>query len=260
MKKNVYLTILTIITVFCIIFGSVYHILGWGFSFLDVLFDLPHFSFDKDSAGPLSDSGEIELDDFTSIDADVYVMDLTIESADRASISFSGHSKLKPKYEVKNGTLFLTQNNFRNMWGSKKCSVTITVPEDQYCDRFDIQMDVGNIDIMDTDGETLELSADVGDIDITGCSFHNMDIQSDVGDIDVDNCDFLAVNIDCSVGDICVNSAAGLSDYYIDLSTSFGDVEYNGREYHRSYSQNGSVNGQEVVISNDTGDVELSDR
>lgn len=260
MRKNVYLTILTIITVFCIIIGSVYHILGWGFSFLDALFDLPHFSFEKESAGPLSDSGEIELDDFTSIDADVYVMDLTIESADRASISFSGHSKLKPKYEVKNGTLILTQGNFRNMWGNKKCSVTVTVPYDQFCDMLDIRMDVGNIDITDIGGETLELSADVGDIDISSCSFHSMDVQSDVGDIDVDHCDFLAMNIDCSVGDICVNSAADLSDYYIDISTSFGDVEYNDREYHRSFSQNGSANGQEVVISNDTGDVELSDR
>lgn len=261
MKKNLYLTILTIVTVCCIIFGSVYHILGWGLSFLDMIFDSPRFSTEKESAGALVKSDLIELDDFTSIDADIYVMDLNIESGDRASISYSCSSKLKPKYNVEDGTLYLTQNSIRNSWwGNKKCTVTVTVPSDQYYELFDINADVGDIDIADINGKKLALSAAVGDIDITGCTFDDIDVQADVGDVDVNDCEFSRLAIDNSVGDISVFSAIRLSDYAIDMSTSIGEVEFNGHDYRRSYSQNGQSSDRSVTLNNDTGDIELYDR
>lgn len=261
MKKNLYLTILTIVTVCCIIFGSVYHILGWGLSFLDALFDSPHFSSERESAGSTVKSDRIELDDFTSIDADVNVMDLNIEAGDRAAISYSCSSKLKPKYRVEDGTLYLTQNSVRTTWwGNNKCSVTVTVPAGQYYELFDINADVGDVDIANISGSQLVLSADVGDIDITRCTFGDIDIQADVGDVDVRDCEFSVLGIDNSVGDICVVSAISLSDYAIDMSTSIGEVEFNGRDCRRSYSQDGASAKQSVTLSNDTGDIELSDR
>lgn len=260
MKKNVYLTILTIVTVFCIIIGSVYHILGWGFSFLDRIFDYPFFSSEKKSAGSLIQSGVIELDDFTSISADVNVMDLNIEPGNAATIDYSCNSRLEPKYNVKNDTLYLTQGSVHNLWGNKKCTVTITVPNDQYYELFDISADVGDVDIQNISGQKLSLDADVGDIDIERCSFDDVDIQADVGDVDVDNCEFLVLSIDNSVGDIYVASAVSLSNYYIDMDTSIGEVEFNGQDYRRSYSQNGASDDLRVTLNNDTGDIDLTDR
>ena len=46
MKKNVYLIILTLVTVICIIGGTCYHLVGWGVSFLS---HLPFASFYSDS-------------------------------------------------------------------------------------------------------------------------------------------------------------------------------------------------------------------
>lgn len=263
MKKNLYLTVLTIVTVFCIIIGSVYHIVGWGFNFFDGLFDFVdgYDSSSKKDAGPLVKSGTIELDDFTSIDADVSVMNLTIEPGDQATITYSGNSKLKPKYRVDNGTLILTQNSVHNMWwGNKKCNVTITVSADQYCELFDISADVGDININRISGEQLFLNADVGDIDVERCTFEAIDIQADVGDVEMEHCDFYLLNIDNSIGNIDVVSANDLSDYYIEMDTSIGEVTFNDHDYRRSYEQPGSSSDRKITLYNDTGDIRLSDR
>lgn len=58
MKKNVYLIILTLVTVICIIGGTCYHLVGWGVSFLS---HLPFASFYSDSDDTES-SGTITLD------------------------------------------------------------------------------------------------------------------------------------------------------------------------------------------------------
>lgn len=262
MKKNVYLTILTIVTVFCIIIGSVYHIVGWGFHFLDFLFDFTddYDSYQKKNAGPLVQSDAVGLDAFTSIDADVSVMSLTIKPGEEASISYSGNSRLKPKYRVEDNTLFLTQGSVRNWWGNKKCNVTVTVPSDQYFELFDITSDVGDIYIDGITGKELSLSADVGDIDLERCSFENVDIQADIGDVDLENCEFYVLNIQNDVGDIDVSSSADLSAYAVDMETSIGEVSFNGRDYRRSYEQDGTVSGREITLSNETGDIDLSDR
>jgi len=80
---------------------------------------------DKERPGSLSSKGT-QLDEFTSISADVSIMDIDIVSGDEYSISYSAHEKLVPKFEVKNSCLEITQKP-KKLWGNKTCSVTITV-------------------------------------------------------------------------------------------------------------------------------------
>lgn len=256
MKKNIYLTILVIITVFCIICGSVYHIVGWGVSLFDNIFT---DSSNKESAGPTITSDGTALEDFTSVSVDVNVMSLTIEPGDTASISYRCSSKLKPDYYVEDDTLYITQKGKRiKFWGSTKCSVTLTLPDDQYYKLLDITAEVGDINIKDLNGENILLNASVGDINIENCEFEDIDIQASVGDVDIEKCSFLLLDIDNSVGDIDVSSRTDLSDYYISMSTSIGEVEVNDHYFRRSYSQDGISKQKSVTLSNSTGDIELS--
>lgn len=260
MKKNVYLTILVVITVFCIICGSVWHVVGWGFSLFE---DVADQIFDSDSksesAGPTISSHPVALDEFTAISVDVRVMSLTIEPGDEASISYRCSKKLTPDYYVDGGTLYITQSGKGpTWWGSSKCSVTLTVPADQYYTMLEITADVGDINIKGLSGEAMQMNADVGDINIKNCEFADMDIQADVGDVDVTKCAFQLLAIDNSVGDIEVSSIDDLSDYYIDMSTSIGEVEVNDHSFRRSYTQDGSSKQKSITLTNDTGDIELS--
>ncbi|MCM1106796.1 MAG: DUF4097 domain-containing protein [Blautia sp.] len=259
MKKSVYLTILTVVTVICIIAGSCYHIIGWGVDLMENIFDTPFWSSgeEKQDAGPvITDANGLE--DFSAISVDASVMSLTIQPGETASISYKGNKKLAPTYEVSGNELIVTQNaKINKFWGNKKCNVTITVPRDSFYDCIEISSDVGDIDLSRLQGNVLKLETAVGDIDIEDCSFENMEINADVGDVDIEKCSFTTIETNASVGDIDVESAQDLSDYTIDLSTDIGEVSVNDRDYRRSYEQEG-VSGKSVSLYNSTGDISLS--
>ena len=103
MKKNVYLIILTLVTVICIIGGTCYHLVGWGVSFLS---HLPFASFysdsdDTESSGTTLSTGTVLLPSFNTVKIDSKVMNLSIEKGDDYSIQCDTTEKLNPKYEIK---------------------------------------------------------------------------------------------------------------------------------------------------------------
>ena len=84
MKKNVYLIILTLVTVICIIGGTCYHLVGWGVSFLS---HLPFASFysdsdDTESSGTTLSTGTVLLPSFNTVKIDSKVMNLSIEKGE----------------------------------------------------------------------------------------------------------------------------------------------------------------------------------
>lgn len=253
MKKNIYLIILAVVTVFCIIFGSCYHIVGWGVKFVNKF--LPFVSSEKIVEWSETDSGDIQLDDFTAVSVDASVMGLTIRPGEHTAISYRCTSNLEPHYEVKNNTLFITQKTVKH-FGKNKCSVTLTVPSDISYSKIDIDLAVGDIDIKDLNGEDLRVNANVGDLDLTNLCFNKIELETNVSDVDIENCLFDQLDVDANVGDIDVESTEDLSDYSIDLSTSIGAVTVNDKSHRREFSQNGT-SGKSITIETDTGDIDL---
>lgn len=255
MKKNVYLTILAIVTVICVIAGTCYHVFSWGFSFMENA--IPFFISDerKESAGKLTDSGELNLDSFTSIYADVSVMDLDIVSGDQYSISYSANEKLIPEYEVQDSRLVIKQKK-KKLWGNKKCSVTITVPEE--LKEVELDASVGDIDLKGISVSDLEIDASVGDVKIAGCTLKVATVDASTGDIGFSNTAFDTLEVDASVGNVDLDSAVDLSVYSVILDTSVGNVSVNGQDYKRHYSHNGSQSGKSLTVDCSVGDIELN--
>ena len=113
MKKNVYLIILTLVTVICIIGGTCYHLVDWGVSFLS---HLPFASFysdsdDTESSGTTLSTGTVSLPSFNTVKIDSKVMNLSIEKGDDYSIQCDSTEKLNPKYEIKDKTLIVSPEN-----------------------------------------------------------------------------------------------------------------------------------------------------
>ena len=236
MKRNVYLILITVITILCIIAGTGYHLVRFG---LSVAEGLPSFSefieaiSDWDDDGDDSDdnddsdngistsvdASQKNLDAFSSINADLNVVDLTIQRGNTFSITCKASKKLTPEYKVENNCLTITQYaKAHNALGrNKKCSVTITVADTL------------------TD---LKLHTNVGDVDLSGLNVLALDLRADVGDID----------LDCK---------EDLSGYHIELGTGVGDVNVNDTYCHRSYSNQGD-SSHSLTISNDTGDISLT--
>ena len=104
-KKNLYLILLSIITLVSAIIGILIHVIipaGSWFANFD-----EHFDSDDFIAGSTTYE---ELDAFQSIDFDINVADITITNGDTYSISYQTRKKaLIPSYEIKDGTLYVKQ-------------------------------------------------------------------------------------------------------------------------------------------------------
>ena len=261
MKQNVYLILITVITILCIIAGTGYHLMRFGLSVAEGL--LPSFSefietiSDWDDDGDDVDASQKNLDAFSSINADLNVVDLTIQRGNTFSITCKASKKLTPEYKVENNCLTITQHaKAHNALGrNKKCSVTITVA-DTLTD-LKLHTNVGDVDLSGLNVLALDLRADVGDIDLENCTLETSTLDANVGDIDLEDCTFTSMEITSNVGDVDLDCKEDLSGYHIELETGVGDVNVNDTYCHRNYSNKGD-SSHSLTISNDTGDISLT--
>lgn len=280
MKKNVYLIILTLVTVICIIGGTCYHLVGWGVSFLS---HLPFASFysdsdDTESSGTTLSTSTVLLPSFNTVKIDSKVMNLSIEKGDDYSIQCDTTEKLNPKYEIKDNTLIVSQKQkikVHNFMKNPKCSVHITIPEDTALDLINVDGSVGDINLSNLDVTTLKIDSCVGDIELddcktdsididtstavvelNGCEANEIDVDTSVGDTVIKDNIFEILYVDGSVGDVKVSSSKDLSDYAYDLDTSIGDVSINGVSHKTEYQQKGT--GGKITVDNSTGDISIT--
>ena len=143
MKKNVYLIILTLVTVICIVGGTCYHLVGWGVSFLS---HLPFASFysdsdDTESSGTTLSTGTVSLPSFNTVKIDSKVMNLSIEKGDDYSIQCDSTEKLNPKYEIKDIT-------FEKLYVDGSVGdVKVSSPKDLSDYAYDLDTSIGEVSI-----------------------------------------------------------------------------------------------------------------
>lgn len=280
MKKNVYLIILTLITIICIVGGTCYHLVGWGVSFLS---HLPFASFysdsdDTESSGTTLSTDTVSLPSFNTVKIDSKVMNLSIEKGDDYSIQCDADEKLNPKYEIKDNTLIVSQKQkikVHNFMKNLKCSVHITIPEDTTLELINIDGATGDISLSNLDVTTLKIDNSVGDVKMDNCKIASIGIDTSTGDVKLNDCEaneidvdtsvgdtvikdniFEKLYVDGSVGDVKVSSSKDLSDYAYDLDTSIGDVSINGVSHKKEYQQKGT--GGKITVDNSTGDISIT--
>lgn len=274
MKKTIYIVTITIITVLCIIGGSIYHILGW----MGSIFDFGDWSW----GGSFLDHSRVtyseDLPDFEEIHLDCSVMDITIETGDTFHLSFDCVAYLVPDVNVIDGTLRLKQPSVPHFGGSNNhCDMTLTIPSDVALSTSNISLDVGDIRLSDiTFQKKCTIKTDVGDLRIQNCTFADAELESDVGDIRLEDselitseinadvgdvklteCTFGYLNISGDVGDITVESGSDLSEYPMEFSCDFGNVTVNGRNHKRYFSQDGSLTKSGLYLENSVGDIKV---
>jgi hypothetical protein len=244
------LIVIGVITICCIIGGSVYHLLRW----------IPGYSGISSSDSSRVNYNEV-LEDFSEISIDGSVFDITIESGTEYRLTYDCDSKLVPTVSVEQGVLTIKQPkshstgiNFGVTVNHSK--MTLTVPSDRVLNSIDVFSDVGDISISDLTASTASVSSNVGDITLTGCDFSQIDVMADVGDVTLGNCSFDSGSADSDVGDILltgcafrqmeltgdigdidVRSDTDLSGAKLSLETDMGDVSVNGTSHSKGFEQ-----------------------
>lgn len=246
MKRNTYLILITVITVICIICGTMYYAGEWGFGFL------------SHNIGEVNEkNGEsVELEKFSSLVIESEVMDVHINRGEGYSLEYRTTKGLEPTYQVKNGTLTITQKKKHyNLFGiNNGCDLFLTIPEDVTLSYANIESDVGDISINDMSWEKCDISADVGNIYVYGTNLGNAWFDSDTGDITLDECEFQSLDAQSDVGDVEISTRKELSAYELDFTTDVGDIRVNGRNYGRTFYQQGTGKNY-VKIQGDVGDI-----
>lgn len=244
MTKNIYLTILTLITCLCIAIGC------WRYI----------FSADKNNDS-ITDTQSVDA--FHTLTADTNVMDVIVTTGDTYSVSYTCNSNLTPEIIQKNDTLTIKQTKksgfswfFGGFSGNKSCKVTITIPADETLDLLTIDSSVGDVQISDITAKTAEFNLSVGDIKIVHSKIDDCKFDCSTGDIELTDVTFSKLDADVSVGDININSDIDLDDYAFDIHTSVGDIKINGKNEGSSYSSKGDSD-KKIKIDGSTGDVKI---
>ena len=250
MKKTIFLIILGIVTVGCIIYGTVYHV-GGGFRHLkhsgifvsddgneDGKFSF-HFDFDTDEETNNEHNLNQKLEAFSKIKIDSSIMEIRIEEGKDFYISSNWNRDwLRPEVSVNNGVLNVIQkSNRKNKAGTNNCRLTLTVPAGSKFEFLKINSNVGEIKIRKIDAEDIDIDLNVGEISLRDVNFEN-------------------VTIDNNVGEVSLYTDASLDDYDISLSTDVGDVNVEGNRFKHSYNHKGNSRNQ-IKIDTNVGEINV---
>lgn len=256
MKKNIYLTTIWIITIFCMIGGSCYHIMGWGEQFFnDIKLDLGMTSAKTDN--------NTELSAFDNISFDIDISEVIITTGDTYQLSYTSTKNLVPEYEVKDNTLHITQTSKNRYYprrnGHDNCSISITVPRDAVLSKISGNCDMGDLEIIELNAEDIDITCDLGNISITDTTADTMTIDCNLGNCEIYKCAFNSLTASNDMGNIeATGISTPLSDYTIDCSVSMGAVEINGKDYYSHYEQEGTTD-KKIKLENSMGSIEISD-
>lgn len=284
--RKAYLSILWIITVICIIGGTIYHVGGLvQFAGNNIFSYVTNVGMKKEQAGPLvSDQYDLAVENNrAAINVDGSYMDFTLQKGDSWGASYNGVEWLKPELDVteEDGVtkLVFTQPDAAgrklNKYYNLNSSLTIVVPENVSFTDLNITLYLGDLDMTDVKADQVELNLDLGDLDVENCNvgtftsnmdmgdttiqkteLKNADINASMGDIEVTDSEFKDMKLTADMGEITVKSAVSLDDYRIDADVSMGDVKVNGKNYSDDYSQKG--NAGELTVDSSMGDAEIA--
>ena len=123
MKKNIYLIIITIITVVCIIAGSLYHIGGFALDLFDNL--IPRS--DKSLGNVCTD--ELSVDEFSNLVFDTTISNINVKTGDSYMVSYKCNKRLVPKIKSSSDTLTISQSKGANYRRNTTSEITVTIHE-----------------------------------------------------------------------------------------------------------------------------------
>ncbi|MDE7415127.1 MAG: DUF4097 domain-containing protein [Lachnospiraceae bacterium] len=259
MKRSVWITIISIITVCCVIGGTFYHIFRHGTGLFG-------------HGGTTSTSSDLEAFDVINVDADL--MDVTITAGERFYLSCEYSSGMEPVYEIKNGTLTIKQRAYKK-WGvnNAECSLSLTIPTQM--DSIDVHTALGNIYLEGISASECELLSNLGNCTLKKCSFVESDlttnlgeisvrdtglgkaeVNNDMGEIELDDCSFGNLSITAAMGSVTVDAAQDLDGYDMELETDLGSVHVNNSNEGTKYHQKGDIG--ELEINTSMGSIQVT--
>lgn len=254
MMKKIYLALITLITIGCMIFGLLLHI---GRLNLPVIHLGNIFGF-NDQNSPKIDVNE-GFDDVSSIYINCALSRVTFKSGNdsKVVVSYRGRENLKPSWELKDGSLNITQKSHNELNGNNENYLDITFPAGVSYEDIVLDLDLGNVEIADLTAEKIDISADLGNIEGRKISAKEMTVDADLGNVELYNASFTDLDVSADMGNVTVQSVNDISGYDVHAKVSLGNLNINGEKVVSDYKQEG--NAGKIKVKASMGNVDLID-
>lgn len=245
--RKTYLTCLTIVTVFCIIVGSLAH-LGSGGSEESSASIEPVLAADTDELPEAASDGKNFKKVFIHLDAGL----ANISFGDMFSIT--GSNTASVTWDINEGSLIV--HGYQIAEGEEPL-LYITLPYDGLYTETEIDVDRGDIQVDHLSTGTMRLFCDQGNITVQGGSFDTVYMNETCGNITLEETAFNNMDIDCSEGNIDVQLSDPVSEYSMELTTAVGEISV-GEEVkskvNGQYTQH-IESGSRLSVQVDTGNI-----
>lgn len=253
--KNTVLTIAVILTVFCVIFGAVYHVGGFvkrniiGNSWMIKLFgdeDLPIGSF----------SNEAKLGDIKKIDLDLNVGDVRIVEGDKNYIEIDSNiENLLPKYELKDGILKVYGQSDKKNFTTNNITTDVVITVNSKLDSIEGTLALGDLTIQKVNAEVIDVTLNCGEMEIDSVVAQKIDVLNNLGDVKVNEADFKSLDLTLNLGDVKIVVLGDEEDYNCDVQVDLGSLSVFGEKGKTNY--NGGKGEKKISAVVNLGDLTI---
>lgn len=202
-------------------------------------------------------NGDITASGFISKDLDFTLSygDLTLEKAttSKADITLScGKSAIT---DVSIGKLEYV-NSYGNAEFKNINTADIKLPDNATYDYTHISMSCGNSNINSLISSSVDVTNSYGDIICKEVTADGAKMNLSCGDFKINNSDIKDIDISNSYGNANLSLTGSEKDYDLDLETSYGDIEVDGKSYDEHLQRDNK--GTRVINATlSSGDVEV---
>ncbi len=203
-------------------------------------------------------SGDVTLSSFLADKLDISIaygnFNMKGSSVTEADISMSSGDSDISDFSVEN-------LDFSNSYGDasfKNINTVTTGTESNSTDSsFRVSMASGNATFDSLAGKTLDISNSYGNITCKGLIIKDFESDLSSGNLTVSGSTVDDLDISNSYGDVTLKLTGASKDYMLDLNTSYGSIDVDGKNYdgHLTRENNGNKN---ISANLSSGDIELN--
>lgn len=256
--KRVYLGVLVLVTLACIIVGSLRFVEAHSFG--EPLPGMPGTERGNNASSVDEDITET----FNGVTFDASLTNVTIESGGSAHISYSnggGHDE-RFDYAVKDGVLHVSQTTETSLRELKRTAstITITIPETVQLRDLSGVTALGDVRILDVNVRHADVSTNMGNLSATRLGCVSCSLRSDMGTVSASDVSFGdSMELSANMGNVELSGVENLRELRLELSTSMGGIMVNGQR-SRADTLTQGTGTRRLVAKADMGDVRISSR
>lgn len=208
--------------------------------------------------GEARSAGQEGLDAFQTVEIDLDLGSVRVETGTDYGVEMTWTGK---DYELHHSS----ENGCLRVWSTGEgpghagwevgAQVTVTVPRDAQLDRLDLDLSLGDAELVGLSVKEASLTASLGEITARDCVFlQGLEVRANLGSVDLQGSLDGNARIQADLGDVTCTTSNPKQDYTWDLRVDLGELTIDGKSFR---SGQGGSGPHRLEIGADLGSVSV---